>query len=329
MNAERFITPELKEMEGVVLNAEVKINQLEYAIFQELREEVKGCIDEIQETSDSIASLDVLVSFGEVSAKNGYVKPDIHDGDEILIEKGRHPVIEQTIRDGIFVPNDTFMNRQDASMLLITGPNMAGKSTYMRQTALIVLMAQAGCFVPCEQAAIGIADRIFTRIGASDNLAQGQSTFFVEMSELALILGNATRRSLILLDEIGRGTSTYDGLSIAWSLIEYLCAPERQVRTLFATHYHELTMLEDTLPGFRNLNVDVADENGQVVFLHKIVPGSASKSYGIHVAQLAGVPRELLDNARIKLDLLERKQKTPTKDNAGEQLDLFTLEETR
>jgi DNA mismatch repair protein MutS len=329
VNAERFITPELKEMEGIVLNAEVKINQLEYAIFQELREEIKACIDELQETSDSVASLDVLVSFAEVSAKNGYVKPHIHDGDEILIEKGRHPVIEQTIRDGIFVPNDTFMDRKDASMLLITGPNMAGKSTYMRQTALIVLMAQSGCFVPCEQAAIGIADRIFTRIGASDNLAQGQSTFFVEMSELALILGNATGRSLILLDEIGRGTSTYDGLSIAWSLIEYLCAPDRRVRTLFATHYHELTALEETLAGFRNLNVDVADENGHVVFLHKIVPGSASKSYGIHVAQLAGVPRELLENARLKLDLLERKQKTPAPSAAGEQLNLFSLEEPR
>lgn len=328
VNAERFITPELKEMESIVLNAEVKINQLEYAIFQELREEIKCHIDEIQETSDSVSSLDVFVAFAETSSKFGYTKPEIHEGDEILIEKGRHPVIEQTIRDGIFVPNDAFINREESAMLLITGPNMAGKSTYMRQTALIVLMAQTGCFVPCEKARIGVVDRIFTRIGASDNLSQGQSTFFVEMSELALILGNATGRSLILLDEIGRGTSTYDGLSIAWSLIEYLCAPERQIRTLFATHYHELTALEGSLPGFRNLNVDVSDENGQVVFLHKIVPGSASKSYGIHVAQLAGVPESLLENARLKLDILEKNQKNPETKEPGEQLDLFTFEET-
>ena len=327
VNAERFITPELKEMESLVLHAEVKINQMEYEIFTNLRNEIKGYIETIQRTSQSISSLDVLVSFAEVSTRLGYVKPIVHEGDEIRIEKGRHPVIEQSIRDGVFVPNDTYIDCDAASMLLITGPNMAGKSTYMRQTALIVLMAQTGCFVPCEAAVIGIADRIFTRIGASDNLAQGQSTFFVEMSELAYILRSATGKSLILLDEIGRGTSTYDGLSIAWSLVEYLCNDNKRIRTLFATHYHELTSIEETLPGFKNLTVDVADENGKIVFLHKIVEGSASKSYGIHVAQLAGVPKELLENANIKLEFLERMKESDESIKPEEQLSLFRYEE--
>ena len=247
----------------------------------------------------------MLTSFAEVSEKYGYVKPQVDDGDVIQIEKGRHPVIEQTIRDGIFVSNDTYLNKEDQSLLLITGPNMSGKSTYMRQTALIVLMAQAGCFVPCERARIGVCDRIFTRIGASDNLAQGQSTFFVEMSELSYILNTATSRSLVILDEIGRGTSTYDGLSIAWAAAEYLCGSGRKIRTLFATHYHEMTALEGTLPGAKNLNVDVAEENGNVVFLHKIVEGSASRSYGIHVAKLAGAPKELLERAQERLADLE------------------------
>ena len=208
--------------------------------------------------------------------------------------------------DGLFVANDTYLNNTDTSMLVITGPNMAGKSTYMRQTALIVLMAQAGCFVPCEAARIGVVDRIFTRIGASDNLAQGQSTFFVEMSELAYILNCSKDRSLIILDEIGRGTSTYDGLSIAWAAVDYLCNANTHIRTLFATHYHELTVLEEEIHGVRNLNVDVAEENGNIVFLHKIVPGSASQSYGVHVAKLAGVPHELLQNAENKLMQLEQ-----------------------
>ncbi|MGN1334631.1 MAG: DNA mismatch repair protein MutS, partial [Anaerovoracaceae bacterium] len=224
------------------------------------------------------------------------------------IIKGRHPVIEQTVSDGLFVSNDTYLNDDDASMLLITGPNMAGKSTYMRQTALIVLMAQAGCFVPCETARIGVVDRIFTRIGASDNLAQGQSTFFVEMSELAYILNNAEKRSLIILDEIGRGTSTYDGLSIAWAAVEHLCNEKTHIRTLFATHYHELTVLEEQIRGVENLNVDVAEQNGNIVFLHKIVEGSASRSYGIHVAKLAGIPRSLLERAQEKLSELETGQ---------------------
>ena len=305
VNNERYITPELKEMENLVLNAETKINQLEYEIFLSIRAEIQKYIREIQETSQAIAQLDVLCAFANVSSKLGYVKPVIDESYELQIERGRHPVIEQMTENGMFVSNDTYLNNTDTSMLIITGPNMAGKSTYMRQTALIVLMAQAGCFVPCDYARIGVCDRIFTRIGASDNLSQGQSTFFVEMSELAYILNCSGDRSLIILDEIGRGTSTYDGLSIAWAAVDYLCNEKKHVRTLFATHYHELTVLENQIEGVKNLNVDVSEENGNIVFLHKIIPGSASRSYGIHVAKLAGVPKELLTNAESKLLKLE------------------------
>ena len=304
-NAERFITPELKDMESLVLNAEAKINQMEYEIFTEVREYIEGYIAIIQATSAAIAQLDVLCSFAHVSEKLGYIKPKINDSMEISIVKGRHPVIEEMIAGGLFIPNDTYLNDSDSSLLLITGPNMAGKSTYMRQTALLVLMAQAGCFVPCESAHIGVVDRIFTRIGASDNLAQGQSTFYVEMSELSYILNSAGPRSLIILDEIGRGTSTYDGLSIAWAAAEYLCNANIQIRTLFATHYHELTVLEESHPGVKNLNVDVSEEDGNIIFLHKIVEGSASRSYGIHVAKLAGIPNKLLERAKDKLHELE------------------------
>ncbi|MFR0902835.1 MAG: DNA mismatch repair protein MutS, partial [Anaerovoracaceae bacterium] len=294
-NAERFITPELKEMENLVLNAETKINQMEHEIFVSVRNEIEKYISEIQKTSSAVAQLDVLCSFAQVSEKLGYVRPVIDDSMEIQIVKGRHPVIEQSISGGLFIPNDTYINDKDSSLLLITGPNMAGKSTYMRQTALLVLMAQAGCFIPCESARIGVVDRIFTRIGASDNLAQGQSTFYVEMSELSYIINSAGPRSLIILDEIGRGTSTYDGLSIAWAAAEYLAGEKRRIRTLFATHYHELTVLEGQIQGVKNLNVDVSEAGGSIVFLHKIVEGSASKSYGIHVAKLAGIPESLLE----------------------------------
>lgn len=304
-NCERFITPELKEMESLVLNAETKINQLEYELFLSIRVFIHGFITDIQKTSQAVANLDALVSFAEVSSKFSYVKPKINTGDILLIEKGRHPVIEQIIKDGIFVSNDTYVDCDSSSLLLITGPNMAGKSTYMRQTALIVLMAQIGCFVPCQSAEIGVVDRIYTRIGASDNLTQGQSTFYVEMSELAYILNTSTEKSLIILDEIGRGTSTYDGLSIAWAVVEYLCHRKKGTRTLFATHYHELTGLEDTMKGLKNLNVAVSEENGNIVFLHKIIEGSASRSYGIHVAKLAGVPRAVLEAAELKLLELE------------------------
>lgn len=305
VNAERFITPKLKEVEAIVLNAEARINLLEYKLFNEIKDIVKEAIPRIQKTSQAVSSLDVLTSFAHVSERLGYVKPEMDEGMEILIEQGRHPVIEQEMRGDLFVPNDAYINMEDYSFLLITGPNMAGKSTYMRQVALIVLMAQAGCFVPCKKAKIGLVDRIFTRIGASDNLAAGQSTFFVEMSELAYILNNATDRSLILLDEIGRGTSTYDGLSIAWAVCEHLTNPDHRVRTMFASHYHELAILEDELEGFRNLNVEVFEDAGEVVFLHKIVEGRASRSYGIHVAKIAGVDDSLLVRAEEKLAELE------------------------
>lgn len=330
-NAERFITPELKEMENLVLNAETKINQLEHDIFVAVRDHIEQYISIIQKTSSAIAKLDVLCSFAHVSEKLGYVKPVIDDSMEIQILKGRHPVIEQTISDGLFISNDTYVDDKDTSLLLITGPNMAGKSTYMRQTALLVLMAQAGCFIPCESAHIGVVDRIFTRIGASDNLAQGQSTFYVEMSELAYILSSAGPRSLIILDEIGRGTSTYDGLSIAWAVVEHLAGNNTHIRTLFATHYHELTVLEGQISGVKNLNVDVSEADGNIVFLHKIIEGSASRSYGIHVAKLAGIPSTILDRAREKLSELETGQitvKNSVRENnyLEEQISFFSVQ---
>ncbi len=330
-NAERFITPELKEMENLVLNAETKINQLEHDIFVAVRDQIEQYISVIQKTSSAIAKLDVICSFAHVSEKLGYVKPVIDDSMEIQILKGRHPVIEQTISDGLFISNDTYVDDKDTSLLLITGPNMAGKSTYMRQTALLVLMAQAGCFIPCESAHIGVVDRIFTRIGASDNLAQGQSTFYVEMSELAYILSSAGPRSLIILDEIGRGTSTYDGLSIAWAVVEHLAGNNTHIRTLFATHYHELTVLEGQISGVKNLNVDVSEADGNIVFLHKIIEGSASRSYGIHVAKLAGIPSTILDRAREKLSELETGQitvKNSVRENnyLEEQISFFSVQ---
>ena len=314
-NAERFITPELKEMENLVLNAETKINQLEHDIFVAVRDHIEQYISIIQKTSSAIAKLDVLCSFAHVSEKLGYVKPVIDDSMEIQIIKGRHPVIEQTISDGLFISNDTYVDDKDTSLLLITGPNMAGKSTYMRQTALLVLMAQAGCFIPCESAHIGVVDRIFTRIGASDNLAQGQSTFYVEMSELAYILSSAGPRSLIILDEIGRGTSTYDGLSIAWAVVEHLAGNNTHIRTLFATHYHELTVLEGQISGVKNLNVDVSEADGNIVFLHKIIEGSAT----------------ILDRAREKLSELETGQitvKNSVRENnyLEEQISFFSVQ---
>jgi DNA mismatch repair protein MutS len=333
-NCERFVTPELKETESVVLNAETKINRLEYELFCGLRDSLLAYAVRIQTTAAAVAALDVLLAFAETAEKLGYVRPEVNDGDVIAIEKGRHPVVEQATEGGAFVSNDLWLDRGAHSLLLITGPNMAGKSTYMRQTALIVLMAQAGSFVPAARAVIGVADRVYTRIGASDNLTRGQSTFYVEMSELAYILNTASARSLILLDEIGRGTSTYDGLSIAWAVAERLCESENRVRTLFATHYHELTELEGLAPGLKNLNVDVSDIGGEIVFLHKIVPGSASRSYGIHVAGLAGVPKALLTAAETKLRALEEgrariagtesaEEAASSAGLAGEQLSLF------
>ena len=335
VGGERYITPELKEMESIVMSAQSRINELEYSLFTALREEVKQLASVIQEDANALACVDVLCSYAEVSVKNAYVRPTVTLDDEIIIKKGRHPVIENTIADGRYVSNDVYIDRKDACMLLITGPNMSGKSTYMRQLALIVLMAQAGCFVPADEAVIGLCDRIYTRIGASDNLSMGQSTFFVEMSELAYILNTATPRSLIILDEIGRGTSTYDGLSIAWAVVEHLTDYKLRARTLFATHYHELTALEGTVKGVKNLNVDVAEKDGNIIFLHKIVEGSASRSYGIHVAKLAGVPRSVLQTAEQKLAQLEEEyndikltHSAGSKPDDEQQMSLFNMNDS-
>ena len=305
VNNERYITPELKEKEDLVLTAEARINKIEYEEFRRIRSAIEPYITRLQSASAAVAALDVLISFAKTASSNGYVKPEVNDGDVIDIKRGRHPAVEQLLGAGMFVSNDTFIDMKERSMLIITGPNMSGKSTYMRQTAIIVLMAQIGCFVPADSAVIGVTDRIFTRIGASDNLAYGQSTFYIEMSELAGILRNATSRSLIILDEIGRGTSTFDGLSIAWATASYLADPVHRVRTMFATHYHELTELEDEKEGIHNLSVAAAEDGNDVVFLHNIIEGPASKSYGIHVARIAGIPEVIRRDARHKLNELE------------------------
>ncbi len=297
VNAERFITPELKEYEALVLNAQERIVELETRLFREVVGRVAQQGHRLLETARALAELDVILGLAEVAVNHGYVRPHLEDGPEIHIREGRHPVVELT-QDEPFVPNDTHITA-DAPIHIITGPNMAGKSTYLRQVALITLMAQIGSYVPAREAHIGIVDRIFTRIGTGDEIHRGQSTFMVEMLETAHILHHATNRSLVVLDEVGRGTSTYDGMSIAWAIIEYIHNhPRLKCRTLFATHYHELTQLATLLPGVRNFRVDVAEEGDRVIFLHKIVPGGADKSYGIHVAELAGMPRQVVQRAR-------------------------------
>ncbi len=320
VNNERYITPEQKEKESLVLSAEAKINALETKLFRELRASLDPYLLPLQQASSAVALLDVLVSFAEVSQSHGYKKPVVDDSLELSIVNGRHPAVEQLIGEGLFVANSVTMNGEDRSLLLITGPNMSGKSTYMRQTAILVLMAQIGCFLPCDSAHIGVVDRVFTRIGASDNLSYGQSTFYIEMSELAGILRHATARSLILLDEIGRGTSTFDGMSIAWATAEYLQDPAHRTRTLFATHYHELTALADTHPSVHNLSVAVSEQGKDIVFLHRIIESPASKSYGIHVAKIAGVPEEIRKNAARKLRILES---SPQHTLTSEQISLF------
>jgi DNA mismatch repair protein MutS len=306
---ERFITPELKEYETLILNAQDRIGKLESELFAQVRAEVAiHAAERVLETAHALAEIDVHLSLAEVAAQHNYCRPQLDNGDVIHIVAGRHPVIEQAQAETPFTPNDTQLSTADAQILIVTGPNMAGKSTYLRQVALIVLMAQIGSYIPAEAARIGLVDRIFTRIGAQDDLATGQSTFMVEMVETATILHHATPRSLIILDEIGRGTSTYDGLAIARAVVEHLHNNRRcGARTLFATHYHELVEVAKMLPRVQCLNVAVSEEEGHVVFLHKIVPGGADKSYGIHVAQLAGIPRPVIHRAEEILAELEQK----------------------
>lgn len=298
-NAERYITQELKELEDLILGAEDKLYALEYELFCDVREKAAAEVVRIQKTAKAVAALDVFASLALVASRNQYVRPKINTKGVIDIKDGRHPVVEQMIENDMFIANDTYLDQNKKRVSVITGPNMAGKSTYMRQSALIVLMAQIGSFVPASKADIGIVDRIFTRVGASDDLASGQSTFMVEMTEVANILRNATRRSLLILDEIGRGTSTFDGLSIAWAVIEHISSTKLcGAKTLFATHYHELTELEGKIPGVNNYCIAVKERGDDIVFLRKIVKGGADKSYGIQVARLAGVPESVINRAK-------------------------------
>lgn len=298
-NAERFITPELKELEDVILGAEDKLIVLEYELFREVRQKVADEVVRIQKTAKAVAQIDVFASLATVAEQNNYCRPKLNEKGLIDIKDGRHPVVERMIQNEMFVANDTYLDNGSNRVSIITGPNMAGKSTYMRQSALIVLMAQIGSFVPAKSAKIGIVDRIFTRVGASDDLASGQSTFMVEMSEVANILRNATSNSLLILDEIGRGTSTFDGLSIAWAVVEHISNPRLLgAKTLFATHYHELTELEGKLNSVNNYCIAVKEKGDDIVFLRKIVKGGADKSYGIQVAKLAGVPDNVIERAK-------------------------------
>ncbi len=311
VNAERFITPELKEYEAKVLSASDRITDIERGLFVDLRKQVAARVREVQAFSSAVAVLDVLQSFAMVSREQGYVRPEIEDGPEIEIRGGRHPVVESLIPSGKFVSNDTYINGESEQVLIITGPNMAGKSTYLRQVGLIVLLAQAGSFVPATYARIGVADRIFTRVGASDNLAAGESTFLVEMNETANILNNCTEKSLVLFDEVGRGTSTFDGLSIAWALVEYLHDTKGSAaRTLFATHFHELTEIEALLPRVKNYNVAVKEWNDEIIFLRKIIEGGSDQSLGIQVARLAGLPPQVIERSKEILANLESNEFT-------------------
>ncbi len=325
VNAERFITPEMKEYETLVLNAEERIREIELRLFKEICTELSKAAHVVLSTARALAELDVLSALGEAAALGGYTRPEVHEGSELEIHEGRHPVVEQLLKSDRYIPNDVIFEKGEI-VRVITGPNMSGKSTYLRQTALIVLMAQMGSFVPAVSAKIGLVDRIFTRIGAQDEIHAGQSTFMVEMVEAANILHHATSRSLLILDEIGRGTSTYDGLSIAWGIIEYIHNhPHLRAKTLFATHYHELTQLAELLPGIHNYNVAVSEADNKVVFLHKIIAGGADRSYGIHVAQLAGLPSPVIQRANEIMAELEKSSGRAVKINpqSAQQVALF------
>ena len=330
---ERYITEELKELESKVLGAEEKVVALEYKAFTEIREHIKSQIQRLQKSAMAVSQLDVLCSFAQVAEDFNYCMPEVDDSGIVDIKDGRHPVIEKMLPSGAFVANDTYLDKDSNRVSIITGPNMAGKSTYMRQVALITLMAQIGSFVPATSAHIGVVDKIFTRVGASDDLSMGQSTFMVEMMEVANILKEATANSLVVLDEIGRGTSTYDGLSIAWAVAEYIENKEKcGAKTLFATHYHELTQLEDTLEGVKNYSIAVKEKGEDIIFLRKIIPGGTDESYGVHVARLAGVPKAVTQRANEILKKIERKnvlvnkaQEKEDKKQVSGQLDLYNF----
>jgi len=328
VGGERFITPELKEMEAKILGADDRAQSLEYQLFQKLRDETLREVEPIQQTAEAIAVLDVLCALAETARLFRYCRPELNGSLRLVIKDGRHPVLDQNLIEEKFVPNDTELDGENIRMAIVTGPNMAGKSTYIRQVALIVLMAQIGSFVPAESAEVGLVDRIFTRVGASDDLARGQSTFMVEMNETANIINNASERSLVILDEIGRGTSTFDGLSIAWSVAEFLY-DKIKARTLFATHYHELTKLAEDRKGVCNLNVAVREWNEQIIFLRKIIPGGADKSYGIQVARLAGLPKEILDRAKEILAHLESSSRADAERKRREKKSTKTMPESQ
>jgi DNA mismatch repair protein MutS len=317
-NGERFITPELKEVEGKILGAEERAQKLEYELFQQVRDAVVEKLSEIQTCATAVAQLDVLASFAECARLHDYCRPVIGEDGALEIQAGRHPVLDLTLSGERFVPNDTSIGGDESQIALITGPNMAGKSTFIRQVALLALLSHTGSFIPAKEARIDLIDRIFTRIGASDDLSRGQSTFMVEMSETANILNNASSRSLVILDEVGRGTSTFDGLSLAWSIVEHL---HNQIgaKTLFATHYHELTELSSRLERVSNYRVAVKEWDDQLIFVRKIIPGGADKSYGIQVARLAGVPKPVLERAKGILERLERSDLSPSGPNPNSQ----------
>ena len=333
-NCERYITEELKEMESTVLGAQDKLASLEYDIFIALRDEIGKALKRIQKSANLLAKLDTYISLAEVAMKNNYVCPEVDYSDVIDIKDGRHPVVEQFVKDSYFVPNDTFLNTTTDKLALITGPNMAGKSTYMRQSALIVLMAQIGSFVPAKSARIGVVDKLFTRVGASDDLASGQSTFMLEMTEVAYILENATKRSFIIYDEIGRGTSTFDGMSMAKAIAEYTASRKIGAKTMFATHYHELTSLEDEIDGVVNYNIAAKKRGEDIIFLRKIVKGPTDDSYGIEVSKLAGVPNEVVKRAKaILAEIIEQggaqrpiaSKGTPTMEMSIEDIGIYEI----
>ncbi|MGH8631326.1 MAG: DNA mismatch repair protein MutS, partial [Burkholderiales bacterium] len=332
VGGERYTTPELREHEDKVLHAQERQEELEQTLLRQVCSQVAASGAPILETAGGISLVDVYCALAEVASRHSYTRPLVVEDDEIQISAGRHPVVECTLPEGSFVPNDAVLSNRDEQVIMLTGPNMGGKSTYLRQVALIVLMAQVGSFVPAREARIGIVDRIFSRVGALDDIAAGRSTFMVEMVETAMILHNATPRSLLIFDEIGRGTSTYDGMAIARAVVEFIHnRPEAAAKTLFATHYHELVELASFLPRVRNYNVAVAEEGGQVVFLHRILPGGADRSYGVHVAQLAGLPQPVVVRAQELLMELETsrpgRRASPQRTEASPQLPLFAPED--